>query len=98
MNPILWLIYTALNVYSWILIATIVMSWLMAFNVLNSGNPTVRQIAYGLRRLTEPVLAPIRNILPDLGGLDISPIFVFLGIQFLQYSLVPWLAIKLGLF
>jgi YggT family protein len=92
MNPFVWLALELLNIYFWIIIATIVLSWLMAFNVINPGNSYVRQIAYALRRLTEPVMAPIRNLLPDLGGLDISPIFVLIGIQFLQYAIVYYVA------
>ncbi|NMD08714.1 MAG: YggT family protein [Phyllobacteriaceae bacterium] len=88
MNPFLWLILTILDIYGWILIATIVVSWLIAFGILNMQNPYARQINSALRRLTEPVLGPIRRMLPDLGGLDFSPLVAFLGIQFLQYLIV----------
>ncbi len=91
MNPFLWLIITILDIYKWILIATIVISWLMAFGIINMQNQYVRQINYTLRRLTEPVLAPIRNILPDLGGLDFSPLVAFIAIQFLQYLIVYYI-------
>jgi YggT family protein len=90
MNPFEWLILTLLDIYKWILIATIVLSWLLAFNIVNQQNPYVRQFGYALRRLTEPVLAPIRRLLPDLGGLDFSPIVVFVGIQFLEIG-INWL-------
>jgi YggT family protein len=86
MNPILWLIITILNIYFWLLVATVIMSWLIAFNIINRTNPVVRQIQYALYRLTEPVLGPIRRLLPDLGGLDISPIIAAIIIQFLQYA------------
>lgn len=90
MNPFLWLILTILATYRWIVIATVIMSWLLAFNVINRSNPYVRQIGYFLERLTEPLLGPIRRKLPDLGGIDISPIILLLGILFLE-QLIPWL-------
>lgn len=85
MNPFLWLILTILDLYFYVVIATVVMSWLIAFNVINGGNPYVRQVALALRRLTEPVMAPIRRLLPDLGGIDVSPIVVLIGLQFVRY-------------
>jgi YggT family protein len=97
MNPILWLILTLLDLYTYVVLAAVVLSWLVAFNVLNASNPIVRQIWYAVNALTEPLLMPIRRLLPNLGGIDISPIFLLLAIQFLRYSLVPWVAIKIGL-
>ncbi|MFO0993150.1 MAG: YggT family protein [Hyphomicrobiales bacterium] len=88
MNPIIWLIVTVLQIYFWILVATVVASWLVAFNIVNRHNDVVRQILYALARLTEPVLAPIRRMMPNLGGLDISPIIVAIIIQFLEYAVV----------
>ncbi len=73
MNPILWLILTIIDIYFWIILATVILSWLVAFNVVNRSNPYVRQIGYALERLTEPLLGPIRRRLPNLGGIDISP-------------------------
>ena len=91
MNPFIWLVLTLLDVYKWILIASIVVSWLLAFGIMNQQNPYVRQINFALHRLTEPVLGPIRRVLPDLGGLDFSPIVAFIGIQFLQYLVVYYI-------
>ena len=88
MHPIIWLIDTILNIYFWIILATVIMSWLTAFGVVNGANPYVRQIAYALRRLTEPLLGPIRRLLPDLGGIDISPIVLLIGLQFVRYLVV----------
>jgi YggT family protein len=88
MSPVIWLIYYILNLFFWLIIAVVVLSWLVAFNVVNGSNPYVRQISYALRRLTEPVLGPVRRLLPDLGGIDISPIIVLIALQFLQYSVV----------
>lgn len=82
----------ALNIYSWIVIAAIVVSWLYAFNVINTSNRFVGMIAEFLYKATEPVLRPIRRLMPDLGGIDISPIVLFVGIYFLQQFIVNVLA------
>ncbi len=73
-----------LSVLWWIIIAQAVLSWLLAFNVLNFSSPVVRSIATGLDRLTAPLYRPIRKLLPDFGGLDFSPIVVLLIIMVLQ--------------
>ena len=90
MNPFLWLVLTVLDIYFWIVIAWVVSSWLVAFNIINAHNGVVAQILYGLSRLVEPVLRPIRRFLPDLGGLDISPVIALIGITFLR-QLIVWL-------
>lgn len=74
----------ALNLYTWIIIANAVLSWLFAFNVINSSNRFVYSIGEFLYKVTEPVLRPIRNILPDLGGIDISPVIVLFAIYFIR--------------
>jgi len=84
MNPFVNIILTIINIYIWIIIAMVVMSWLVGFNVVNMQNDFVRQVRYALYRLTEPLLAPIRRFLPDLGGLDISPMVLLLALYFLQ--------------
>ena len=84
MNPFLWLIFTLIDIYIWILIASAVLSWLVAFNVVNTRNPLVGNIGEFLYRITEPALRPIRNLLPNLGGIDISPIILLLIIFFIQ--------------
>lgn len=84
MRAILDVILLVLNLYVWILIASAVMSWLIAFNVINTGNDFVRAVWDFLYRITEPALRPIRNILPNLGGIDISPIILLLIIFFIQ--------------
>lgn len=83
---ILTLIY-ALNIYWWIVILSAIFSWLFAFNVINMRNQFVAMVGNFLYQMTEPVYRPIRRILPDLGGIDISPIIVLLGIFFLQQFL-----------
>ena len=82
MNPFLWLILTIINIYFWIILAMVIMSWLIAFGIVNRSNPYVRQIGQALERLTEPLLRPIRRLLPDLGGIDISPIILLIAMQF----------------
>ena len=84
MNPLLWLIDTIITLYIWLLIASAILSWLVAFNVVNSRNQFVAMVGDFLYRITEPVLRPIRNILPNLGGIDISPIILILIIFFIQ--------------
>jgi YggT family protein len=91
MNPFLWLIFTVIDIYFWIIIAVVASSWLIQFGIINYSNPTIRQILYGLRVLTEPVLGPIRRMLPNLGGLDISPIVALLGLQFLKYFIAYYI-------
>src|SRR3954453_23098108 len=78
-----------LQLYVYILIASAVLSWLIAFNVVNSRSPVVATIGEFLYRITEPVLRPIRNLLPNLGGIDISPIIVILIIFFIQIVIIP---------
>ena len=95
MNPFLWLILTVINLYFWVILAQVILSWLVAFNVLNRSNSFVRQIGTALDRLTEPLLNPIRRFLPDLGGIDISPIILLIGMQFFG-MLVTRLFIMLG--
>src|ERR1700674_3639145 len=91
-NPFLWLIDTLITLYIYVLIAAAVMSWLIAFNVVNSYNPTVRRIWDFLYRVTEPALRPIRAILPNLGGIDISPVILILILMFIiNVVLLGWM-------
>jgi len=78
----------ALDIYWWLLIASAIFSWLYAFNVVNPRNQFVGSVGNFLFRITEPVLAPLRRILPDLGGIDISPIIVLLIIFFIRQFLL----------
>jgi len=78
-----------LSLYIYILIAAAVMSWLVAFNVVNPRNQFVAMVGEFLYRITEPVLRPIRNVLPNLGGIDISPIIAIIIIWFIQIVVLP---------
>ena len=94
MRALLDVIDIVLNLYIYIVIAAAVLSWLVAFNVVNPRNQFVAMIGDFLYRITEPVLRPIRNMLPNLGGIDISPIVLFLIIILIQriigYYIYPY--------
>ncbi len=90
MNPFLWLILTVLDLYFWVIVIMVVMSWLVGFNVINPHNQFVRQLLYILSRLTEPLLGPIRRILPNLGGIDLSPMVLMIGIIFMQRLVIHY--------
>lgn len=85
LNPIIWLVDTVLGLYTFVIIAAVVASWLIAFGVLNTSNQFVRQIVQVLDALTEPLFRRVRRVIPPIGGLDLSPIIVLIGIQFLGY-------------
>jgi YggT family protein len=84
MRALLDVILIALNIYIWLLIAAAVLSWLIAFNVVNTRNQFVSIVGDFLFRITEPALRPIRSLLPDLGGIDISPVILILIIILIQ--------------
>ena len=81
------LIDEILNLYSWIIIISAILSWLVAFGVVNVRNQFIRVVTDFLYRVTEPALRPIRRFLPNLGGIDISPVVVLLLIIFLRHLL-----------
>ena len=91
MRAVLDVIMIALNLYIWVLIASAVFSWLIAFNVINTRNQFVATIWDALYRVTEPALRPIRERLPNLGGIDISPIILLLIIYFIQSVIVRYI-------
>ncbi len=84
MTAILILIDSLLGIYLWVVIFSAVMSWLFAFNVINTTNRIVYTIADFLYRATEPALRPIRRFMPNLGGIDISPVLLIIAIYFLR--------------
>jgi YggT family protein len=96
MRAILEVVLIVLDLYVWLLIASAILSWLIAFNVVNTRNQLVAGVAEFLYRITEPVLAPIRSVMPNLGGLDISPIILILIIILIQkliaYNLLPYVS------
>lgn len=91
MQSVLDVVDVALNLYTWIVIASAIISWLVAFNVVNGRNDVVRMVWDFLYKVTEPALRPIRKIMPNLGGIDVSPIILLLGIFFLQSVIARYL-------
>jgi YggT family protein len=90
MDAVVWLINTVINLFIFILIVQVIMSWLIAFNVVNTRNRFVYMVADVAYKLTEPVLRPIRRILPSFGGIDLSPVVVIILLGFIQ-RLLPHL-------
>ncbi|MDX1711882.1 MAG: YggT family protein [Rhodovibrionaceae bacterium] len=84
MGPLIQVVIIALDIYIWLVIASAILSWLVAFDVVNMHNRVVYTIGDFLHRVTEPAVRPIRRVLPDLGGIDISPLILILIIFFLQ--------------
>lgn len=91
MRAFLDVVLIVLQLYVWLLIAAAILSWLIAFNVVNTHNQVVAVIGDFLYRITEPVLRPIRSFMPNLGGLDISPVIVILLIFFIQSVIVRYI-------
>ncbi|MFM7347627.1 MAG: YggT family protein [Tagaea sp.] len=84
------LIATAISIYIWVLIASAIFSWLIAFNVLNARNQIVDRIGDFLYRITEPALRPIRRFVPYIGGIDISPVVLILLLIFARNLLYEY--------
>ncbi|HXC92314.1 MAG TPA: YggT family protein [Stellaceae bacterium] len=92
MPPLVALIHTVISIYIWLLIGQAVLSWLIAFGIVNRHNRVVGMIEDFLWRITEPALRPIRRILPNLGGIDISPVVLILLLYFLDAEIQWYLA------
>lgn len=90
MGALLWLILQVINIYVWLIILQVVLSWLIAFNVINTSNRFVYMVGDFLYRITEPAMRPIRRILPNLGGIDLSPLVLLLLLFFAQRLLVEY--------
>ena len=91
MRALFLVIDLVLELYIWILIAAAIFSWLVAFNVVNVRNSVVGMIGDFLYRITDPALRPIRNLMPNLGGIDISPVILFLIILFIRYVIALYI-------
>jgi YggT family protein len=89
MGPIEWLVNTVLGLTLVVVIVNAVMSWLVAFDIINLRNRFVATIYDTCERLVTPLLGPIRKVIPNLGGVDLSPVVLIIGIQFLQNFAVP---------
>ena len=95
MNPIAFLILQILNIYEWVVIIAVIVSWLTAFNVINQYNNFVRSLLRILAALTDPVFRQVRRVIPPFGGLDLSPIVVILLIETIKYT-IGWLSFRYG--
>jgi YggT family protein len=91
MRALFYVIDLALQLYIYLLVAAAVLSWLIAFNVVNMRNQFVAMVADFLYRITEPALRPIRNLLPNLGGIDISPVILIFIIIFFRYIILLYI-------
>ena len=90
MQSLLWLVITLIDLYIYVIIAMVILSWLFAFNVVNFNNQFVRQLHNIITQLTEPVLGPIRRMLPNLGGIDLSPMVLLLGLFFFKNLILEY--------
>ncbi len=90
MLSLLWLLDTIIGICIFIVIAQVILSWLIAFRVINTQNDFVRSVSQALYRLTEPALRPIRNIVPTMGGLDFSPLILWLLLWFTRRLLYEY--------
>ncbi len=88
MNLVIDILRILLDIVWWIIVVQAILSWLIAFNILNTHNDFVRQIWVALDRMTQPIYRPIRRILPDFGGLDLSPLVVLVGLAILNRILI----------
>ncbi|HEU5048119.1 MAG TPA: YggT family protein [Rickettsiales bacterium] len=88
LNPIVDLILTIMHLYNYVLFAWMILSFLIAFNIVNRYQPAVQKINLALFKLTDPLLRPIRKYMPDLGGIDISPVILILIFNFVERTLV----------
>jgi YggT family protein len=92
MVPLIEFIVYVIQLYIWVIIASAIFSWLIAFNVVNTSNRFVYSVAETLYRVTEPALRPIRSVLPNLGGIDISPVILILILMFIvNVVLLGWM-------
>ena len=92
MVPLIGFLVVVIDLYIWVVIASAILSWLIAFNVVNTSNRFVYSVAETLYRLTEPALRPIRGIIPNLGGIDISPVILILFLLFIRdVVLLGWI-------
>ncbi len=92
-----FVVYYLLGLLKFLLIVYAIMSWLIAFNVVNTYNSFVRGVQHTLDRIFDPLLRPIRRIIPDMGGIDLSPMVLFLLIVLIQNYLYPAIKLDLGL-
>ena len=91
MNSLIILFDQIINLYTWVLIINVIFSWLLAMGIFNTQNRIIIAIYFGTKRLTDPLLNPIRNFLPNLSGIDISPVVLILILYFIRNLLYEYL-------
>ena len=97
MNSLIILFDQVINLYTWVLIINVIFSWLIAMNIFNTQNRIIIAVYYGTKRLTDPLLNPIRNFLPTLSGIDISPVILILILYFIRNLLFEYFYMTIAL-
>ena len=97
MNSLIILFDQVINLYTWILIINVIFSWLIAISIFNTQNRIIIAVYYGTKRLTDPLLNPIRNFLPNLSGIDISPVVLILILYFIRNLLFEYFYMTIAL-
>ena len=97
MNSLIILFDQVINLYTWILIINVIFSWLIAMNIFNTQNRIIIAVYYGTKKLTDPLLNPIRNFLPNLSGIDISPVVLILILYFIRNILFEYFYMTIAL-
>ena len=92
MMSLLWLIDTVISLYIWVVVIGVVLSWLVHFRVVNTTNPFVYRVGEFVYRITEPALRPIRNVLPNMRGIDLSAIVLIIALLFLRNLIFEFFA------
>ena len=97
MNSLIILFDQVINLYTWVLIINVIFSWLIAMSIFNTQNRIIIAVYYGTKRLTDPLLNPIRNFLPNLSGIDISPVVLILILYFIRNLLFEYFYMTIAL-
>ena len=97
MNSLIILFDQIINLYTWVLIINVIFSWLIAMNIFNTQNRIIIAVYYGTKKLTDPLLNPIRNFLPNLSGIDISPVVLILILYFIRNLLFEYFYMTIAL-
>ena len=97
MNSLIILFDQVINLYTWILIINVIFSWLIAMNIFNTQNRIIIAVYYGTKKLTDPLLNPIRNFMPNLSGIDISPVVLILILYFIRNLLFEYFYMTIAL-
>ena len=94
LDVLFFILYNAMIVLTWLVVINVVSSWLFAFGILNPSNTIVSRVMDIIYKMTEPILMPVRNVIPSIGGLDLSPIIVLLALQGIK-QIIVWLYLQI---